>query len=116
VQDLGAGVLEDQATAPQLGERRDREPHAREVALAESHPDHLAQSKSLWDPDLPREARPMQLHPSLSRQLTLTRERDARAAADCARLVRAARCAPPRTNDVRRRPAPQRGCEDPVLA
>jgi hypothetical protein len=58
----------------------------------------------------------MQLHPSLSRQITLTRVHDAHAAADRARLVRAARCAPTPSNDVRGRPAPRRGCNDPVPA
>jgi hypothetical protein len=58
----------------------------------------------------------MQLHPSLSRQITLTRQTDAHAAAERARLIRAARCAASPPNDERRRPVRRRGCEDPVLA
>jgi hypothetical protein len=58
----------------------------------------------------------MQLHPSLSRQIALTRDREARAAAARARLVRATRCTSAPPNDVRRRPAMRRGCEDPALA
>jgi hypothetical protein len=57
----------------------------------------------------------MQMHPSLSRQLALTRQYDTEAAAEQARLVRRARCAPPdeQRHAPMRRP---RGCEDPVLA
>jgi hypothetical protein len=55
----------------------------------------------------------MQIHPSLSRQIALTRQNDKRAAAERARLVRAARCAPP--DKPRRIPLLSRGCEDPVL-
>jgi hypothetical protein len=57
----------------------------------------------------------MQLHPSLSRQLTLARQQDAHATAKRARLVRAARCVPTPRGDVRRL-ALRRGCEDPVPA
>jgi hypothetical protein len=57
----------------------------------------------------------MQLHPSLSRQITVTRQSDARAAAERARLVRAARCAVPPT-EVRRLPALRRRCDDPAWA
>jgi hypothetical protein len=58
----------------------------------------------------------MQVHPSLSRQITLTRQTDAHAAAQHARLVRAARCAAAPPNDERRIPLLGRGCEDPVPA
>jgi hypothetical protein len=58
----------------------------------------------------------MQLHPSLSRQIIQTRMDDAHAAADRARLVRIARCAPTPPNDERRRPAARRGCQDPLPA
>jgi hypothetical protein len=58
----------------------------------------------------------MQLHPSLSHQITLTREQDAQAAAEHARLARAARCAPSPPTDERRIPLRRRGCEDPVPA
>jgi hypothetical protein len=58
----------------------------------------------------------MQLHPSLSRELTMTRQREAHAAAERARLVRFARCAPAPPGEDRRRPARRRRCEDPVLA
>ena len=58
----------------------------------------------------------MQLHPSLSRQITLARQADAQAAAEQARLVRAAHCAAAPPNDERRLPVRRRGCEDPVLA
>jgi hypothetical protein len=58
----------------------------------------------------------MQLHPSLSRQITLIRQADAHAAAEHARLVRAARCAPSPPTDERRRPVRRHGCEDPVPA
>jgi hypothetical protein len=56
------------------------------------------------------------LHPALTRQITLAREHEARAAAERARLVRGARCASAPPGDLRRRPALRRGCEDPVLA
>jgi hypothetical protein len=57
----------------------------------------------------------MQLHPSLSRQIALTRQYDKQTAAEHARLVRAARCAPP--DEPSRAPLRRRrGCEDPVLA
>jgi hypothetical protein len=55
----------------------------------------------------------MQLHPSLSRQITQARMDDARARADRARLARIARCAPTPPNDERRA-APRRGCQDPL--
>jgi hypothetical protein len=58
----------------------------------------------------------MQIHPSLSHEITVTRQTDAHAAAEHARLVRAARCAATPPNDERRRPGWRRGCEDPVLA
>jgi predicted nucleic acid-binding Zn ribbon protein len=58
----------------------------------------------------------MQIHPSLSRQITITRHHDARAAADRARLVRAARCAAASPVDLRRRPVLRRACEDPLPA
>ena len=58
----------------------------------------------------------MQLHPSLSRQIGITRDHDARVATDRARLVRAARCATAAPADVRRRPALRRGCDDPLPA
>ena len=58
----------------------------------------------------------MQLHPSLTRQMTLARQQEAHAAAQHARLVRAARCAQAPPNDERRIPLLSRGCEDPVLA
>ena len=58
----------------------------------------------------------MQLHPSLSHQMTLTREHDARAAARRARLVRAARCADAPPADLRRRPTLRGGCPEPLAA
>jgi len=58
----------------------------------------------------------MQLHPTLSRQLTLARQHEAHAAAEQARLVRSARCAPAAPNEQRRIRLARRGCEDPVLA
>jgi hypothetical protein len=58
----------------------------------------------------------MQLHPSLSRQIGITRNHDARTAADRARLVRAARCATATPSDLRRRPTLRRACEDPLPA
>jgi hypothetical protein len=58
----------------------------------------------------------MQLHPSLSRQISVTRNHDARAAADRARLVRSARCATATLADLRRRPTLRRACEDPLPA
>jgi hypothetical protein len=63
-----------------------------------------------------RDALTMQLHPSLSRQIALTRDREVRAAAARARLVRAARSTTAPRNDVRRQLAVRRGCEDPALA
>jgi hypothetical protein len=58
----------------------------------------------------------MQLHPTLSRQLTLVRQHEAHAAAEHARRIRSTRCAPPPPNDQRRIPLLGRGCEDPVPA
>jgi hypothetical protein len=58
----------------------------------------------------------MQLHPTLSRQVTLARQHEAHAAAERARRVRSTRCAPAPRNDQRRIPLLSRGCEDPVPA
>jgi hypothetical protein len=58
----------------------------------------------------------MQLHPSLSRQMTLTRQSEAHAAAEHARLVRAVRCASAPPTDVRRLTALRRRCDDPAWA
>jgi len=58
----------------------------------------------------------MQLHPFLSRQITLTRQSDAHAEAEHARLVRAARCASAPPTEVRRLPGLRRRCDDPAWA
>jgi hypothetical protein len=57
----------------------------------------------------------MQLHPFLSRQMTLIREREAQAAGERVRLVRTARGAAP-PSETRRGPTPRCGCEEPVPA
>jgi hypothetical protein len=58
----------------------------------------------------------MQLHPSIAREITITRHHDARAAADRARLVRSARCAAATPADLRRRPTLRRACDHPLPA
>jgi hypothetical protein len=58
----------------------------------------------------------MQLHPTLSRQLTLARQQEAHAAAERARRVRSTRCAAAPPDDERRVLLRSRGCKDPVPA